>query len=106
VDLACNLWWTMLFWTTSIYLCSSCGCEAMIIKLKFISYISCILYALISTCRGNSVKMFIYRYVSSWYSFKFICTYQGGVLSTHRTWWIYSYNILKFSREMSKFFQS
>jgi hypothetical protein len=31
-----------------LFTCSSCGCEAMIIKLKFISYISCILYASIS----------------------------------------------------------
>ena len=28
--------------------------------LKFISYISCILYASISTCRENSVKSFKY----------------------------------------------
>ena len=45
-------------------------------------------------------------YMCTWYSWKFICTYQGGVLSTHRTWWIYSYHILNFSRKMSKFFQS
>jgi hypothetical protein len=85
MDLACYLWWTMLMYATSIYLCSSCGCEAMVIKLKFMSYILCILYASISTCRENSVKMLIYKYVCSGYSFKFICTHQGGVLSTHWT---------------------
>ena len=97
--LVCNVWWTMLVCATLIYLCSSCGCEVVLTKLKFISYISCILYASISTCRENSVKSFKYIYMCTWYSWKFICTYQGGVLSTHRTWWIYSYHILKFSRK-------
>ena len=88
--LVCNVWWTMLVCATLIYLCSSCGCEVVLTMLKFISYISCILYASISTCRENSVKSFKFIYVCTWYSWKFICTYQGGVLSTHRTWWIYS----------------
>ena len=96
-NLVCNVWWTMLVCATLIYFCSSCGCEVVLTMLKFISYISCILYASISTCRESSVKNFKYIYVCSWYSCKFICTYQGGVLSTHRTWWIYSYHILKFS---------
>ena len=56
--LVCNVWWTMLVCVTLIYLCSSCGCEVVLTKLKFISYISCILYASISTCRENSVKSF------------------------------------------------
>ena len=55
---------------------------------------------------GKTLSKFSNIYMCSWYSWKFICTYQGGVLSTHRTWWIYSYHILKFSRKMSKFFQS
>ena len=46
----------MLVCATLIYLCSSCGCEVVLTMLKFISYISCILYASISTCRENSVK--------------------------------------------------
>ena len=58
--LVCNVWWTMLVCATLIYLCSSCGCEVVLTKLNFISYISCILYASISTCRENSVKIFKY----------------------------------------------
>jgi hypothetical protein len=103
MDLACYLWWTMLMYATSIYLCSSCGCEAMVIKLKFMSYILCILYALISTCRENSVKMLIYKYVCSGYSFKFICTHQGGVLSTHWTWLTYSYIFWNFQGKWVSF---
>ena len=75
--LVCNVWWTMLVCATLIYLCSSCGCEVVLTLLKFISYIYCILYASISTCRENSVKSFKYIYVCTWYSCKFICTYQG-----------------------------
>ena len=52
----------MLVCVTLIYLCSSCGCEVVLTKLKFISYIFCILYASISTCRENSVKIFKYIY--------------------------------------------
>ena len=37
--LVCNVWWTMLVCVTLIYLCSSCGCEVVLTKLKFISYI-------------------------------------------------------------------
>ena len=37
--LVCNVWWTMLIWVTLIYLCSFCGCEVVLTKLKFISYI-------------------------------------------------------------------
>ena len=48
---------------------------------------------------GKTLSKFSNIYMCSWYSWKFICTYQGGVLSTHRTWWIYSYHILKFSRK-------
>ena len=101
-----NVWWTMLVCVTLIYLCSSCGCEVVLTKLKFISYIylvSCIpRFPLV----GKTLSKFSNIYMCSWYSCKFICTYQGGVLSTHRTWWIYSYHILKISRKMSKFFQS
>ena len=61
--LVCNVWWTMLVCATLIYLCSSCDCEVVLTMLKFISYISCILYASISTCRENSVKSFKYIYV-------------------------------------------
>ena len=61
--LVCIVWWTMLVSATLIYLCSSCGCEVVLILLKFISYISCFLYASISTCRENSVKSFKYIYV-------------------------------------------
>ena len=50
----------MLVCATLIYLCSSCDCEVVLIMLKFTSYISCILYASISTCRENSVKSFKY----------------------------------------------
>src|SRR6185312_7491592 len=53
----------MLVCATLIHLCSSCGCEVVLTMLKFISYISCILYASISTCRENSVKSFKYIYV-------------------------------------------
>ena len=61
--LSCIVWWTMLVCATLIYLCSSCGCEIVLTMLKFISYISCILYASISTCRENSVKILKYIYV-------------------------------------------
>ena len=37
--LVCNVWWTILICVTLIYLCSSCGCEVVLTKLKFISYI-------------------------------------------------------------------
>ena len=50
----------MLVYVTLIYLCSFCGCEVVLTILKFISYISCILYASFSTCRENSVKSFKY----------------------------------------------
>ena len=61
--LVCNVWWTMLVCATLIYLCSSCGCEVVLTKQNFISYIYCILYASISTCRENSVKILKYIYV-------------------------------------------
>ena len=48
---------------------------------------------------GKTLSKFSNIYMCSWYSWKFMCTYQGGVLSTHRTWWIYPYHILKFSRK-------
>ena len=42
------LWFMFILWLI----------EVVLILLKFISYISCILYASISTCRENSVKIF------------------------------------------------
>ena len=104
--LACNVWWTMLVCVTLIYLCSSCGYEVVLTKLKFISYIYLVSCMPRFPLVGKTPSKFSNIYMCSWYSFKFICTYQGGFLSTHRIWWIYSYHILKFSRKMSKFFQS
>ena len=88
----------------SYLLCSSCGCEVVLTMLKFhiIYLVSCMpRFPLV----GKTPSKVSNIYMCTWYSCKFICTYQGGVLSTHRTWWIYSYHILKFSRKMSKFFQ-
>ena len=105
--LVCNVWWTMLICVTLIYLCSSCGCEVVLTKLKFISYIYLVSCMPRFPLVGETPSKFSnFIYMCCWYLFKFICTYQGGVLSTHRTWWIYSYHILIFSRKMSKFFQS
>ena len=94
--LVCNVWWAMLICVTLIDSYSSCGCEVVLTKLKFISYISCMpRFPLV----GKTPSKVSNIYVCTWYSCKFICTYQGGVLSTHRTWWIYSYHFLKFSRK-------
>ena len=97
--LVCNVWWTVLVCVTLIYLCSSCGCEVVLTKLKFISYIYLVSCMPRFPLVGETPSKFSNIYMCSWYSCKFICTYQGGVLSTHRTWWIYSYHILKFSRK-------
>ena len=57
-----NIWFVMcdelLVCATLIYLCSSCGCEVVLTKLNFMSYISCILYASISTCREKLRQKF------------------------------------------------
>ena len=96
--LACNVWWTMLVYVTLIYLCSFCGCEVVLTKLKFMPWFPLVgktplkvsnIYICVLDIHAN-----LYAHI------------KGGVLSTHRAWWIYSYHILKFSRKMSKFFQS
>ena len=72
------------------------GCANHAKILYHISIVSCMpRFPLV----GKTLSKFSNIYMCSWYSWKFICTYQGGVLSTHRTWWIYSYHILKFSRK-------
>jgi len=90
---------------TLIYLCSSCGCEVVLTMLKFISYISCILYASISTCRENSVKSFKYIYVCLVFMKIYMHISRGSSL--------YSSNLgnlfIPYSeifKKMSKFFQS
>ena len=103
--LVCNVWWTMLVCVTLIYLCSSCGCEVVLTKLKFISYISCILYASISTCRENSVKIFKYIYV--------LLVFMQIYMHISRGSSLYSSNLVnlfipysEIFKKMSKFFQS
>ena len=68
-DLDSNFWfvicdeprWFVILLSIYVHLVA-CWVWANIVK--FISYISCILYASISTCRGNSVKIFkIHIYV-------------------------------------------
>ena len=105
--LVCNVWWTswlvILLWFMFILWLV----EGVLIWQKFISYISCILYASISTCRGNSVKIFkfhkyellvfikIYKHISRGSSL-----YSSNLgESIHIIFW----NV---SRKMSKFFQS
>jgi len=108
--LVCNLWWTMLIYVTLIYLCSSCGCEVVLSKIKFIYiyiYIYCILYVSIFTCRGNSIKIFkISVYLLLDFISKLYAYIKGEFSLLIEPWWIYSYHILKFSRKMSKFLQS
>jgi len=82
--LICNVWWTMLICVTLIYLCSSCGCEVVLTKLNFISYIYLVSYMPRFPLVGETPSKFSNIYMCSWYSFKFINTYQGGVLSTHQ----------------------
>ena len=94
-----NVWWIILVCDTLIYLCSSCGCEVVLTKLKFISYIYLVSCMPRFPLVGKTPSKVSNIYMCTWYSWKLICTYQGGVLSTHRTWWIYSYHILKFSRK-------
>ena len=105
--LVCIVWWTMLVYATLIYLCSSCGCEVVLTMLKFISYISCILYASIFTCRENSVKIFRFHiYVLLDFIYKLYTHIKGEFSLLIGLRWIYSYHILKFSRKISKFLQS
>ena len=52
-----ELCWFVLLLSINVHL------VVVLTKLKFISYISCILYASISTCRENSVKILKYIYV-------------------------------------------
>src|SRR6185503_3477203 len=95
----------MFVCATLIYLCSSCGCEVVLTKLNFISYISCILYASISTCRENSVKSFKYIYVYLIFMQIYMHISRGSSL--------YSSNLVnlfipysEIFKKMSKFFQS
>jgi len=95
----------MLVCATLIYLCSSCGCEVVLTMLKFISYISCILYASISTCRENSVKSFKYIYV--------YLVFMKINMHISRGSSLYSSNLVnlfipysEIFKKMSKFFQS
>ena len=103
--LACNVWWTMLVYVTLIYLYSFCGCVVVLTKLKFISYIFCILYASISTCRENSVKIFKYIYV--------LLVFMQIYMHISREISLYSSNLVnlfipysEIFKKMSKFFQS
>ena len=68
-----ELRWFVILLSIYVHLVACWGCANIV---KFISYISCILYASISTCRGNSVKIvkfhiyvllvfiLIYKYIS------------------------------------------
>src|SRR6185436_17248284 len=95
----------MLVYATLIYLCSSCGCEVVLTMLKFISYISFILYASISTCRENYVKSFKYIYV--------YLVFMKINMHISRGGYLYSSNLMnlfipysEIFKKMSKFFQS
>ena len=104
--LVCNVWWTMLIYVTLIYLCSSCGCEVVLTKLNFISYISCILYASTCTCRENSVKSFKYIYVYLVFIQMYMHISRGSSLYSSNLVNLFIPYSEKNSRKMSKFFQS
>ena len=104
--LICNAWWTMLICVTLIYLCSSCGCEVVLTKLKFISYIylvSCMpRFPLVGKLRQNFQ---IYICALGIHS-NLQAHIKGEFFLLIELRKIYSYHILNFSRKMSKFFQS
>ena len=55
-----ELCWFVILLSIYVHLVACLGCANLV---KFILYISLVLYASISTCRGNSVKIFKYIYV-------------------------------------------
>ena len=106
--LVCNVWWTMLICVTLIYLCSSCGFEVVLTKLKFISYIYLVSCLPRFPLVGETPSKFSnFIYMCSWYSFKIYKHVSRGSS-------LYSSNLDEFihiifwnvSRKMSKFFQS
>ena len=98
--LVCNVWWTMLICVTLIYLCSFCGCEVVLTKLKFISYIYLVSCMPRFPLVGETPSKFSnFINMCSWYSFKFINTYQGEFSLLIELRWIYSYQFWKFQEK-------
>ena len=86
LNLACNMWWTMLACNTLVvyvHLVAYWG-YANLFKLHII-YILYVVLPRFPLVRETPSKILNFIYMCSWYSFKSISTYQEGVLTTHRT---------------------
>ena len=68
-------------------LCSSLWFDEVVLIMSklHIIYISCVVLPRFPLVGETPSKFSKFIYMCSWYSFKFRSTYQGGVLSTHRT---------------------
>ena len=105
--LVCNVWWTMLVCITLIYLCSSCGCEVVLTKLKFISYIYLVSCMPRFPLVGETPSKLSNLYICALGIHSNLYAHIKGEFSLLiELRWIYSYHIWNFQGKLDKFFQS